>query len=64
LGNHLPRDIAKQVGNIFQNTKLSGKQVLITLGATIEAIDPVRYLSNHSSGKMGSALDCLTDVFI
>jgi phosphopantothenoylcysteine decarboxylase/phosphopantothenate--cysteine ligase len=51
-----PIDIAKQVGNIFQNTKLSGKQVLITLGATIEAIDPVRYLSNHSSGKMGSAL--------
>jgi phosphopantothenoylcysteine decarboxylase/phosphopantothenate--cysteine ligase len=34
-----PIDIAKQVGNIFQNTKLSGKQVLITLGATIEAID-------------------------
>ncbi len=51
-----PIDIAKQVGDIFQNTKLSGKQVLITLGATIEAIDPVRYLSNHSSGKMGSAL--------
>jgi phosphopantothenoylcysteine decarboxylase/phosphopantothenate--cysteine ligase len=39
-----PIDIAKQVGNIFQTTKLSGKKVLITLGATIEAIDPVRYL--------------------
>ena len=51
-----PIDIAKQVGNIFQTTKLSGKKVLITLGATIEAIDPVRYLSNHSSGKMGLAL--------
>ena len=48
--------IAKQVGLMFQSTKLSGKKVLITLGATIEAIDPVRYLSNHSSGKMGSAL--------
>ena len=35
---------------------LNGKKVLITLGATIEAIDPVRYISNHSSGKMGMAL--------
>jgi phosphopantothenoylcysteine decarboxylase/phosphopantothenate--cysteine ligase len=51
-----PDKIAKQVGLIFQSTKLSSKKVLITLGATIEAIDPVRYLSNHSSGKMGSAL--------
>ncbi|CAB9542298.1 Phosphopantothenoylcysteine decarboxylase (EC / Phosphopantothenoylcysteine synthetase (EC [Bathymodiolus brooksi thiotrophic gill symbiont] len=49
-------DIAQQVGALFQSTKLSGKKVLITLGATIEAIDPIRYLSNHSSGKMGSAL--------
>ena len=49
-------EIAKQVGSMFQSTKLSGKKVLITLGATIEAIDPVRYLSNHSSGKMGMAL--------
>ena len=49
-------DIAQQVGALFQHTKLSGKKILITLGATIEAIDPVRYLSNHSSGKMGSAL--------
>ncbi len=48
--------IAQKVADIFQNTRLSGKKVLITLGATIEAIDPVRYLSNHSSGKMGSAL--------
>ncbi|MDC9714291.1 MAG: bifunctional phosphopantothenoylcysteine decarboxylase/phosphopantothenate--cysteine ligase CoaBC [Gammaproteobacteria bacterium] len=51
-----PSAIAEQVGLLFQNTKLSGKKVLITLGATIEAIDPVRYISNHSSGKMGSAL--------
>ncbi|MCS5586251.1 MAG: bifunctional phosphopantothenoylcysteine decarboxylase/phosphopantothenate--cysteine ligase CoaBC [Gammaproteobacteria bacterium] len=49
-------EIAKQVGLLFQSTKFSGKKVLITLGATIEAIDPVRYLSNHSSGKMGMAL--------
>lgn len=35
---------------------LAGKHVLITAGATQEAIDPVRYLSNHSTGKMGFAL--------
>lgn len=35
---------------------LAGKSVLITAGPTREAIDPVRYLSNHSSGKMGFAL--------
>jgi phosphopantothenoylcysteine decarboxylase/phosphopantothenate--cysteine ligase len=35
---------------------LQGKKVLITAGATREAIDPVRYISNHSSGKMGYAL--------
>ncbi|WP_227429984.1 bifunctional phosphopantothenoylcysteine decarboxylase/phosphopantothenate--cysteine ligase CoaBC [Psychrobacter sp. I-STPA6b] len=35
---------------------LAGKHVVITAGATLEAIDPVRYLSNHSTGKMGFAL--------
>ncbi|QPG05709.1 bifunctional phosphopantothenoylcysteine decarboxylase/phosphopantothenate--cysteine ligase CoaBC [Salinimonas marina] len=35
---------------------LSGKTILITAGPTQEALDPVRYLSNHSSGKMGYAL--------
>ena len=35
---------------------LAGKKVTITAGPTVEAIDPVRYLSNHSSGKMGFAL--------
>ncbi|SFV86320.1 Phosphopantothenoylcysteine decarboxylase / Phosphopantothenoylcysteine synthetase [hydrothermal vent metagenome] len=49
-------EIAQQVSTLFQTTQLTGKKVLITLGATIEAIDPVRYISNHSSGKMGSAL--------
>jgi len=51
-----PEEIAKQVANIFSNNTLSGKKVLITVGGTIEAIDPVRYISNHSSGKMGMAL--------
>ncbi len=35
---------------------LKGKKVLITAGATCESIDPVRYITNHSSGKMGYAL--------
>ena len=35
---------------------LSGKRILITAGPTVEAIDPVRFISNHSSGKMGYAL--------
>lgn len=35
---------------------LSGKRVLITAGPTVEAIDPVRFISNHSTGKMGYAL--------
>lgn len=35
---------------------LSGKRVMITAGPTVEAIDPVRYISNHSTGKMGYAL--------
>ena len=51
-----PVEIAKQVGECFGSTALSGKHVLITLGATMEAIDPVRFISNHSSGKMGSAI--------
>lgn len=37
-------------------TDLSGRRVVITAGPTREAIDPVRYISNHSSGKMGYAL--------
>lgn len=38
------------------NKDLSGKKVLITAGPTQEAVDPVRYITNHSSGKMGYAL--------
>jgi phosphopantothenoylcysteine decarboxylase/phosphopantothenate--cysteine ligase len=49
-------DVANQVASEFQNTQLSGKNITITLGATLEAIDPVRYISNYSSGKMGMAL--------
>ena len=39
-----------------KNLPFSGKHIVITAGATREAIDPVRYISNHSSGKMGYAL--------
>ena len=42
--------------NLFQTGQLSGKKVVITAGPTREAIDPVRYISNHSSGKKGFAL--------
>ncbi len=35
---------------------LKGKKVLVSAGPTVEAIDPVRYLTNHSSGKMGYAI--------
>ncbi len=38
------------------NSPVNGKKVLITAGPTREAIDPVRYISNHSSGKMGYAI--------
>ncbi len=40
----------------FRSNELTGKKVLITAGPTYEAIDPVRFISNHSSGKMGFAL--------
>ena len=51
-----PVDIAQQAAELFLSSSLSGKKVLITIGGTIEAIDPVRFISNHSSGKMGMSL--------
>ena len=39
-----------------ENAKLAGQRIVVTAGPTREAIDPVRFLSNHSSGKMGVAL--------
>lgn len=41
---------------IAKEKDMSGKKVLITAGATMEKIDPVRFISNHSTGKMGYAL--------
>ena len=42
--------------HFFRTDELKGKQVLVTAGPTYEAIDPVRFIGNHSSGKMGFAL--------
>ena len=52
-----PDDIVCQVEAIFaKEGPLKGKKVLITAGPTREPIDPVRYITNHSSGKMAYAL--------
>lgn len=51
-----PVDIADRVGQLFNTTTLTGKNVMITAGPTWEALDPVRGITNHSSGKMGYAL--------
>ena len=52
-----PDEIFAQVQQYFTpSNKLNGKNILITAGPTFEEIDPVRYIGNHSSGKMGFAL--------
>ena len=52
-----PEDIFKAITTHFQsNEVLKDKKVLITAGPTFEIIDPVRFIGNHSSGKMGYAL--------
>jgi phosphopantothenoylcysteine decarboxylase/phosphopantothenate--cysteine ligase len=52
-----PEDILASIQYHFEKKNdFSGKNILITSGATHEAIDPVRYIGNHASGKMGNAL--------
>lgn len=55
-----PEEIVKEIKSFFakkkSNSPLRGKKILINAGPTREPIDPVRYLSNHSTGKMGIAL--------
>ena len=51
-----PQEIADRCAGMFETTRMTGKKVLITGGPTCEAIDPVRFISNHSSGKMAFAL--------
>ena len=53
-----PDAITAFVGDLLTEKKktLAGRRLIVTAGATIEAIDPVRFISNHSSGKMGYAI--------
>ncbi|EKE77455.1 bifunctional phosphopantothenoylcysteine decarboxylase/phosphopantothenate--cysteine ligase CoaBC [Gallaecimonas xiamenensis] len=51
-----PLELVAQAEALFGPQPLLGRQVVITAGPTREPLDPVRYLSNHSSGKMGFAL--------
>lgn len=51
-----PEEILGQLERFFSGGQLEGKQVLVTAGPTYEAIDPVRFIGNHSSGKMGFAI--------
>ncbi|ENO8489844.1 bifunctional phosphopantothenoylcysteine decarboxylase/phosphopantothenate--cysteine ligase CoaBC [Vibrio cholerae] len=51
-----PMELVAHCENFFAPKILVGKRVLITAGPTREALDPVRYITNHSSGKMGFAL--------
>lgn len=52
-----PENIIRVLDEFFSSTgELAGKKVLITAGPTYEKIDPVRFIGNYSSGKMGFAL--------
>jgi phosphopantothenoylcysteine decarboxylase/phosphopantothenate--cysteine ligase len=57
LGRMLePEEILLKFDLLFNNDKLSGKKILITAGPTYEPIDPIKFIGNYSSGKMGFAL--------
>jgi phosphopantothenoylcysteine decarboxylase/phosphopantothenate--cysteine ligase len=52
-----PEEIVSRIGRLLESkSSLSGKKFVVTAGATREPIDPVRFISNHSSGKMGVAI--------
>jgi len=52
-----PTDIVNEVVNfLYADLPLRGKKIIVTAGPTREAIDPVRFISNHSTGKMGVAI--------
>jgi len=51
-----PDQLVALAADLFPSRALEGQRVVITAGPTREALDPVRYISNHSSGKMGFAL--------
>jgi phosphopantothenoylcysteine decarboxylase/phosphopantothenate--cysteine ligase len=51
--------LKKESGNKSQESSFFGKKILVTAGPTYEALDPVRFIGNHSSGKMGIAIASL-----
>ena len=51
-----PQIVAASCAELFETGVLAGVNLVVTAGPTREAIDPVRYISNHSSGKMGYAI--------
>jgi phosphopantothenoylcysteine decarboxylase / phosphopantothenate---cysteine ligase len=52
-----PEEIMSHIGRLLEgDSSLAGRKVVVTAGATREPIDPVRFISNHSSGKMGVAI--------
>lgn len=52
-----PEDIVAEIEHFFKTSEqLKGKKALVSAGPTYEAIDPVRFIGNHSSGKMGYAI--------
>lgn len=51
-----PEEIVNTLKKHFASGRLAGKKVLITAGPTHEALDPVRFIGNHSTGKMGFAI--------
>lgn len=51
-----PEDIVEEAGILLSQQDLSGMRILVTAGPTLEPIDPVRYITNWSSGKMGYSI--------
>lgn len=51
-----PQELLEDVVAFFQPKALAGKRVVVTAGPTFEALDPIRGITNHSSGKMGFAI--------
>src|SRR3954471_4811523 len=51
-----PPEILQDLISFFQPKALAGKRVVVTAGPTFEALDPIRGITNHSSGKMGFAI--------
>ena len=55
-GSPSPSDIVEAAAHVLSPQDLAGKKLVVTAGPTYEAIDPVRFVGNRSSGKMGIAL--------